>query len=80
MHRVVMCTLGSVIFLVHRSARSPLQWFYTQFLNAQYLYDMSTPSDPSVCADKTLTIGVATRSESFDKISSIRRSWGAELV
>ncbi|KAH7701620.1 putative beta-1,3-galactosyltransferase 19-like protein [Aphelenchoides avenae] len=40
---------------------------------------MSTPSDPAVCDNVTLFIGVQTRPESFDKRSSIRRSWAAEL-
>ncbi|KAH7718096.1 Glycosyl transferase [Aphelenchoides avenae] len=40
---------------------------------------MSTPSDPVVCDNKTLFISVVTRPDSFERRSSIRRSWASEL-
>ncbi|KAH7707255.1 Glycosyl transferase [Aphelenchoides avenae] len=57
----------------------PSQLFHIQFLNEHYLYNMSTPSDPAVCDNVTLFIGVQNRPGSVDKRNSIRSSWGAEM-
>ncbi|KAH7700813.1 UDP-GlcNAc:betaGal beta-1,3-N-acetylglucosaminyltransferase 5-like protein, partial [Aphelenchoides avenae] len=58
---------------------SEQDWQHIRFLDEQYLYNTSAPSDQRVCDGKTLFVGVLTAPGNFLDRKAIRESWAANI-